>query len=175
MRTVWPSRVVAVALAAALGIPFFPAQASPAAALTGRVVAAGTEAPLAGARVHVGDRRTSRIVTSGMTRDDGSFEVSGLPPAAYEVAVESKGGLYLVEAPLPLRAGERRAVQLVVSEGAPPAKEPEGEASPGTPAARMSWWNNPLTATLVVVGGAVIVGVLIGSVVENEPTSPSLP
>jgi len=174
MRNVQVARCVAAALVVALGVPLAPmaGAATQAASLGGRVVTAGTEAPLAGARVHVGDESASRIVTSGVTGEDGAFEVAGLPPAAYQLAVESGGGLYVVGTPLKLAPGERRSVQLAVSQEPAAAEEKDKEKKKKSLAAL---WNNPLVATAAVVGVAVIVGLIVGKSTGNEPASPSIP
>jgi hypothetical protein len=173
MGNVKVARCVAAALVVALGVPLAPCVRATqgTASLGGRVVTAGTEASLAGARVHVGDERTSRIVTSGVTGADGAFEVAGLAPAAYQLAVESGGGLYVVETPLRLAPGESRSVQLALSQE--PAAGGEKDKEKKKSAAAM--WNNPLVATAVVVGVAVVVGLIVGKSTGNEPASPSAP
>ncbi len=171
MRHGTVSRWIVAAVVVALEIPFVPVHAGSASAtLAGRVVTASTRAPLAGARVHVGERRTQRIVVSGTTGADGGFEIAGLPPAAYDLAVESNGGIYPVDSPLRLAAGERRAIQLAVSSVAAgdEAKAPRKKSL-------ASLWNNPLAATLIVVGAAVVVGLIIGSATDETPASPSAP
>jgi hypothetical protein len=175
--------LVAASLAFLVALPLAPAcEAAPAASLGGRIVSAGTDAPLAGARLHVADGRSGRIVTSGVTGADGAFEIAGLEPATYDLAVESRGGLYVVETPVRLAGGERRSLQLAVSPQAVPAPAPAGQKDP--PAAQdptpkkksaADVWNNPLTATLIVVGGAVVLGLVVESVVGNPSASPSVP
>ena len=175
--------LVAASLAFLVAFPLAPASASaPAASLCGRIVSARTDAPLAGARLHVADGRSGRIVTSGITGADGSFEVAGLEPASYDLAVESRGGLYVVETPVRLAGGERRSLQLAVSPETAPALAPAGQkdqpaGQDPTPKKKSASdvWNNPLTATLIVVGAAVVVGLLVESVVGNPSASPSIP
>ncbi len=165
--------LVAASLAFLVAFPLAPAcDAAPAASLGGRIVSAGTDAPLAGARLHVADGRSGRIVTSGVTGADGAFEVAGLEPASYDLAVESRGGLYVVETPVRLAGGERRSIQLAVSPQAAPA--PAQDPAPKKKSAA-DVWNNPLTATLIVVGAAVVLGLVVESVVGNPSASPSVP
>jgi hypothetical protein len=175
--------LVAASLAFLVAFPLAPASASaPAASLSGRVVSAGTDAPVGGARVHVANARSGRIVTSEITRADGLFEVAGLEPASYDLAVESRGGLYVVETPVRLAGGERRSLQLAVSPQTAPAPAPTGQkeqpaGQDQTPNKKSASgvWNNPLTATLIVVGAAVVVGLIVESVVGNDAASPSVP
>jgi hypothetical protein len=166
-------RWIAAAVIVAVGIGSTPALAESASAtLAGRVLSAGSRAPLAGARVHVGEPRAQKHVVSGTTGADGSFEIAGLEPAAYDLAIESNGGLYVVGSPVRLAAGENRTVQLAVSSEAPgtPATDEDSKKKGAA-----TWWNNPLTATLIVVGAAVIVGAIIGSATDETPASPSAP
>jgi hypothetical protein len=173
MRRGTAFRWIAATVIVALGIPLGPATAGVASAtLGGRIVSLGDRAPLAGARVHVGEHRTKEIAVSLTTGEDGSFEITGLPPAAYDLAVESESGIYVVESPVRLEAGQRRTVQLAVSRAA--ANE-GGGAKAGAKKSLSAWWNNPLTATLIVVGAAVIVGTIIGSSTNETPSSPSTP
>ncbi|MBZ5639650.1 MAG: carboxypeptidase-like regulatory domain-containing protein [Acidobacteriia bacterium] len=173
MRNSTVTRWIAAALVVALQLALAPAFAGGApATLAGTVVAAASRAPVAGARVHVGDKRTGRIVISEATGADGAFAVGGLAPAAYDLAVESAGGLYVVSSPLPLAPGERRSVQLAVS--SPPAQGGE-KSKPPQKRSLSKVWNNPLAATLIVVGAAVIIGVIVGNATSETPTSPSAP
>ncbi len=179
MNTRWTRALLAATLTILLAIPAGPALASAGAAtLGGRVVSAGSYAPLAGARVFAGDGRTGRIATSGITGPDGSFEIAGLEPAVYDVAVESRGGLYLVQSPVRVAGGERRSLQLAISPQTTPTGE-TGQAPAEAPPKKKSAtdvWNNPLTATLIVVGAAVVLGLVMGSSTGSTSTaSPSTP
>ncbi len=167
------SRWIATALAIAIVLAPIPtAAASAPGTLSGRLVAADTKAPLAGARLHVGDPRSNAVRSSAPTGADGSFEIAGLPAAAYEIAVESRGGLYVVDSPLRLEPGEHRTVQLSVASGNAAPTAPASSAPKKTAA---TFWNNPLTATIVVVGAAVIVGVIVERTTSSDTTSPSNP
>ena len=167
------SRWIATAMAIAIVLAPIPAAAATApGTLSGHIVAADSKAPLAGARLHVGDPRSNAVRSSAPTGADGRFEVAGLPAAAYEIAVESRGGLYVVDSPLRLEPGEHRTVQLAIASGQEAPTAPPGSAPKKTAA---TFWNNPLTATLVVVGAAVIVGVIVEQTTSNDTTSPSNP
>ncbi len=180
MNTSRTRALLAATLAILLAIPAGPALASAGAAtLGGRVVSAGSYAPLAGARVFAGDGRTGRIATSGITGPDGSFEIAGLEPAVYDVAVESRGGLYLVQSPVRVAGGERRSLQLAISPQTTPPTGETGQAPAQAPPKKKSAtdvWNNPLTATLIVVGAAVVLGLIVGNSTSSSTTaSPSTP
>jgi hypothetical protein len=162
-------KVVAGLLVASLAGSLEAPLAAGSASLNGRVVSAGTGSPLAGVRVHVADPRTREIRSSEATTADGSFSVRGLEPATYSVAVESAGGLYVVDSPVALAAGKDRAIELAVQPA--PQKDAPAEKTPKT-----SVWENPLTATLIVVGAAIVVGAIVGSGNNaSTPASPSAP
>jgi hypothetical protein len=133
------------------------------AVLTGRVLAAATGNPLPGVRVHVGNPRSGFVRSSQPTAQDGSFSVREIPASNYELAVQSERGLYLVASPVRLAPGEARTVQLEVHERASRADEFSEDRAGGT-----TWWNNPLTATLIVVGSAVAIGVLVDGATDDE-------
>lgn len=143
------------------------------ATLTGAVVAAGTREPLRHARLHAGDP-ASGVVRSAPAGPDGTFVLRGLPPAVYDIAVESDSKLYTVSAPVGLAPGARRSVNVAVPVSANEGPEDAGEAARGN---RMNWWNNPATATLFVLAGAVVVGIVVDAVIDDSsPTaSPSAP
>ena len=165
-------RWLAGVLVVALQVVLVPATAATStAALNGSVLSGGASVPLPGARVHAAETRTGAVSTSSITTADGSFRLDGLPPATYSLAVESAGGLYLVGTPVHLEPGEERTVHLAVQETAPSPAEAAAKT-----AGRLAWWNNPLFATLVVLGGAVIVGVIVNNAINDEATaSPSSP
>lgn len=148
-----------------------------AASLQGHVIARDGESPLAGARVHVREVRGDDFFSSGWTGPDGRFEVGGLPAALYEVAVEADGGLYLVDAPLTLAPGQTRSLQLAVKPNTDTRDEEDDDDRPGAVVVR--GWSNPLTATLIVLGSAIGVGVLIESLDttggRTKTASPSAP
>ncbi len=161
-------RLLAAALIVSLQIAFLPALAAGTpASLTGRVLKAGSESPLAGARVHAADLSSGKVYTSAPTAKDGTFQLSGLPVSSYEVAVESAGGLYPAAARISLTEGQERAIQLTVKEESEPkAPTPNRATKPGV-------WNNPLTATLIILGSAVVVGVVVDNMTKDQSTSPT--
>ncbi len=159
-----------VALQLLLVVPAQPASAS----LQGHVLSPD-DVPLAGARVHVGDLQGERFWASGWTGDDGSFEVSDLPPAQYRVAIEADGGLYMVDAPVALAPGQSRSLQLSVQPNAMEEQDPQRKKKRGA-----GIWSNPLTATLIVLGSAIALGALIDNIDgggggDTGTASPSAP
>jgi len=171
MKRSLATRVLALVLVASLQTLFFPASAGEAtASLTGTLVSSASEAPLAGARLHVGDPRTGLIYSSDPTDVDGSFHLVDLPAASYELAVESGGALFVVESALKLSPGEVRAVTVEVNQQAAPG--PDSEEKKRRKGA--GFWNNPVTAALVVVGSATVLGYLIKKGTDDETSaSPS--
>lgn len=147
-----------------LGSPAFAAGA-----VQGVVVRGESAQPASGVRVHLADPATGEIRTSAPTAADGSFTVVDLPEARYEVGVEADGGLYLV--PTPVEIGPESTVPLHLTL-APAAS---GDEKPidivGTHRKGVSVWNNPLTATLVVLGIAVGAGIVVDQVFEDDDSS----
>jgi len=168
------SRLVALGLVFTLhagGLPLF--SASPPSTLSGTVFAAGRSTPLAGARLHVADPRTGRLYTTPPTSTDGGFELADLPPAVYRLGVEIEGGLFLVDQPLSLEAGQLRTVTLQLGQ-AEPEPEPDPESEAKTKKKKAGVWDNPLTASLIILGGAIVVGYVVNELTDDSPTvSPS--
>ena len=168
--------IVAIVALQGLALPAEAAGAS-ASRVAGSILSAPDETPLAGARLHLGDPRSGRVFTSQPSAADGSFALAEVPPATYEVAVESDGGLYVVTTPLEVSAGDARNLQVAVTpvvpgQMAPPPPDPDEKKNPGG----TSVWNNPATAALIVVGSAIVIGFLIkeGTDDDDEPlASPS--
>jgi len=175
------SRVVALGLSAALSIGLSAPVAWSAAtsghpiAIDGTVFSVDDQAPIDRARVHLGNPRSGEMVTSEATGKDGAFRMDGLTPGTWRVAVESPEGLFLVAAPLILAEDEEgpRTLQLMVTRA-------EGTRSAASKLrladGRASIWNNPTTAALIVVGAAIVAGLLIDAATDDEDTvSPSSP
>jgi hypothetical protein len=146
------------------------------------VVRSHSDAPLVGARIFAGNAATGEVFPSEPTGADGTFEIPGLPPATYELAVESDQGLYLIEQPVPLAEGRRQAVGITIAPGMTAAAAAEGTAgdtaggsssgsgsgsAPGG-GSRPNLWNNPLTAALLVLGIAIIFGLIIESATDDD-------
>lgn len=165
---------VAAALVLALPLASLPAPAAERSALSGTVVLGSQgSSPLASAIVHIADASTGAIAASATTDETGAFRVEGLSPATYRVGIETNGRLYAIASPVTLAPGQMQTVTMAVPKNAqaqPMPSESEEEREKGG----LTWWNNPLTASLIVVGGAVILGILIDQATdEDEPTPPS--
>ncbi len=141
-----------------------PSSAAPATAtLAGTVVSIDDQGPLAGARVWVADSMSDQVFVADPTAADGSYSLENLPASTYSLAVEAGGGLFIVESPVRLDVGESRTLHLAVRRGDSPAAATALAAKKH----KMSLLDNPLTAALLVVGVAVIVG-LIWEALDND-------
>ena len=104
---------------------------------------------------------------------DGSFRAAGVPAGSSELAIETSKGVYVVATPVSIAPGVTRRIQLAYGgrQDTSPPPPPEKEKKKKSGGA----WNNPLTATLIVIGSAIVVGVAIDQLTQsdNEPVSPS--
>jgi len=160
-------RIVALCLIVSLQAFLAPSFAGTAttASLTGRVLVAGGHSPIGSGKVHVGDPRTGQIATASLSRE-GTFVVTGLAPATYEVAVETAGVMNVASNPIYLGPGQNKAVQIAVDPVAAqtsPTTESKNKKKTG-----MSLWNNPLAATGIVVVSAIVVGIAIDGLTDDD-------
>jgi hypothetical protein len=164
---------LAAALVVALQLVSLPAPAAPLSVLTGTVVlGAENSVPLAGATVHLADASTGAVAASAKTSETGAFRAEGLAPATYRVGIETNGRLYAVATPVTLAPGQVQSVTMAVPTNAQKQPTPsQDEKDKGG----LTWWNNPLTASLIVVGGAVILGILIDQATDDDEPTPSSP
>jgi len=144
-----------------------PVWALPAGAVAGRVItAAGQPAARAVLVAPAGAGQPLRAPIG----DDGSFRVDGVPAGTADLAVETEGGLYVVATPVAIAPGVTRNLQLALGrqDTSPPPGEKKAKRAGGV-------WANPLYATLIVVGAAVVVGVAISALTSSSshPASPS--
>lgn len=131
--------------------------------LEGQVATADQRAPIEGVVVLIGEPTTGTIHSSTPTDADGSFSVSGLEAGSYEVAVKSDAGLYVVGAPIEVGERSQQRAKVLIQ----PQTSARGPAN-------TSLWHNPITATLVVLGGAIIIGVAAEELSgDEESASPS--
>jgi len=165
-------RLLASALILCL-LPAIPARAADrSSTISGVVRSEDGRSRLAGARVFAGDPETGDVFPSGWTGADGTFEIRGLPPASYRLAVESNAGLHLIELPISLGEGMTRSVGISVHAS---MNGDEGEGGGGgsdsgnaSNSRRPNLWNNPLTAALIVIGLAVIFGLVIANATDDS-------
>lgn len=122
--------------------------------------AAQSSTAIVGARVLAADVDTRSTHASVPTDDLGRFRIDGLPPGTYRLAVEADGGLYLAGGPVTVDAASpRRAIEIGLR---------AGEPAPGVSGGAVNFFDDPLTATLTVLGIAVVVGFLIGEVFGGD-------
>jgi len=106
---------------------------------------------------------------------DGSFRADAIPAGPAELAIETSEGLYLVGTPVAIAPGTTRHVQLAFGgrqdSSAPPATEKEKKKKRG------GIWAHPATATLIVIGSAIVVGFAVDELTNSDghPVSPSSP
>ena len=134
------------------------------ATLSGSIVWAADQTPLAGSRLHASDPKTGKIFSSAPAAEDGGFVLDGLPASTYELAVESDGGLYLVDTPLALAPGAAQTLNLAVNRSVPDYKKGLDGANRG----KFKLWDNPLMTALIIVGGVGIIGLVLGG--GDSPT-----
>ena len=164
------AKILAVMVIVAVQLVFVPTTAGQeGATLAGTIYAFDGEQPVGGAILHAGDMRTGEIYSSAVTKSDGGFVLSGLPPAAYELAVEKDGGLYLVGAPLQLAAGQKQDVQVAIQPEAVPDAAPDPKtAKEDEEDRKMGFLENPLFASLTVIGVSVVFGALISELDTSD-------
>jgi len=144
------------------------------ATLTGSIVHGADATPMTGATLHAGDARSGRVFRSSPADDGGNFALGDLPPSTYRLAVESDGGLYVVEAPLTVAPGTASTLMLSVHPSADGADTLDDDDDSDD---RFALLDNPLGAAMTFLGLAVIVGVIIGgsSGSSTGASSPSQP
>jgi hypothetical protein len=170
------NKTLAVALIVGVQLLVSPAPAAtPSAALSGQIISAEAHAPVPGVVVRMVDPGTGDLYTSTPTDDKGEFEIDSLPPATYALSVQQDEGVYLAGSHVVLAPGEHRSVQVAVY-----AKEATGPEAAQNPQYKTSVWENPLTATLIALGIAVVLGYGIQEWFGNDertitppPTEPS--
>lgn len=105
---------------------------------------------------------------------DGSFRAERIPAGPAELAIETSEGVYVVAAPVTIAPGATRPVQLALSgrQDTSAATPPEKEKKK-----RGGVWANPATATLIVIGSAIVVGFAVDQLTkpDEQPVSPSTP
>ncbi len=159
-----PRHLLAVILVLAVVMLSLPrSHAAETAGISGVVVSAEDQAPLAGVKVHAADPATREIFSSAPTGDDGSFALDNLPASTYEFAVESSEGLYVVATPLALRAGEIKAMNLAVAALPPTSESVSRGPTRGTP----SIWNNPKFVAPILIGFAILLGYVIEEIADD--------
>ena len=161
-------RILVILLVIAVPLVFVPQTAGQErATLAGTVYALEEQQPVDGAILHAGDIRTGEIYSSTATNDDGGFVLSGLPPAAYKLAVETQGGLFVVGTSVQLAAGQARNVQLAL-QPKEKADDPEKANKDEEDDEKMGFMDNPLFASLTVIGASILFGGLISELDDTD-------
>jgi hypothetical protein len=155
-----PFLVLASSFAVPLG-----ALAGATGALAGRVLPP-PNSRLVAKNVWVGDKATPVAA-------DGSFSVDGIPTGPAELAIETEAGLYVVATPVTIAPGTTQRVHLAFGgrqdAGAPtPPPEKDNKKRGGI-------WANPATATLIIIGSAIVVGAAIDQLTHTSSGAPASP
>ena len=152
--------------------------------------------PVPGVSVKAANVDTEQIYASVKTGQDGIYKLTGLPAGSYDLAVETSEGLYAADTLVEAIPGKRVIVSLaiksVAQEGQPAEGEKageKGEADKGkeegknddkaepepykNPKKRKGFWRSPWGALVVIIPGAVLLGVLANAIVgDSEPVTP---
>lgn len=162
--------VLTVLTLTAAGLPGF---AAPAVSVRGTILSAGSSAPARGAVMHAFNLRTGAAYRSAPADDGGGFVLEGLPAATYELAAEVEGGLFPIDRPVAIAPGKTRLMNVVL-EDTPQVPPSEGTI---TKAKRPKKFSNPLVATGLVLGSAIVLGLLADALEDggNPGASPSNP
>jgi hypothetical protein len=96
--------------------------------LTGRIFVADGVTPRVGVVVKAANLDTSQIFSSGRTDTAGRYALSDLPAGRYQVAVESREGLYVNEDRVPVLQGRKTLFSLALNPAT--AQEPPPENPP---------------------------------------------
>jgi len=164
-------RLVAIGVVALLASPTL-SSADRSGILSGRILVTGNGS--AAKAVWLADPDGGTVLQTIPVAADGSFRSAPLGAGRVAIAVETGEGLYTVDTPVAIAPGASRSLSIALR-GRQDTK-PDQNQKKKTGA---SIWNNPLVASLIVIGGAVVVGVAIDQLTNNEnnktPVSPSVP
>jgi len=163
----WMVRLLAFGVMLALVGPWFPARAAEQSAPAGLngVIRTADRSPLAGARLLAAEAEGQTVHRSEPSSEDGNFTLTGMQPGRYRLAVELDEGLFLVKTPVYLVGGVQRTILVAV--GTDGSVDHDGRDEQPVAGA----WNNPWAAGALVLGFAIVVGVLVKNATEDELTS----
>lgn len=97
----------------------------PPAEITGNVVMADGLTAVPGVNVMASNSETRQIYASGVTREDGTYTLKGLPAGSYELRIGMPEGIYATEGAITAASGTRTIVSL--SLGPRAQEEDDGE------------------------------------------------
>ncbi len=165
-------KFVAICLASLLAAPTV-TRAEGFGAISGRIlVANGGHAAKA---VWLADAGGGSLLRTIPVAPDGTFSTAPLAAGPVALAVLTDEGLYTVESPVTISPGTTRSLSIALR-GREDTKPPK-EAAPKKKS--LGVWNNPLFASLIVIGGAIVVGVAVDQLTNQNtkktPVSPSVP
>jgi hypothetical protein len=164
------TRVLATALIFAVPGLFIPARAADQpATLAGAIVTVGDQTPLTGAKLHIANPITGELMSSSATGADGTYRIENVPPGTYELGVEAADRLYLVEAPFELAPGQVQGMNLAINPDAAPDPE-SSQKKKKKKKGGANAWDNPGIAALIVVAAAVVIGVGVSALTEDDGT-----
>ncbi len=148
------TKLLAAVLAVSLQAIMIPgAVASDSSAIAGTVLSTSPLRSLEGAVVHAWNTELSRMYTSSPTGDQGEFIVEDLPAGSYDLAVEYDGVLHTLGRTVRVTPGKTKDLRVRLDTSVAAQAVPI-DGSHG-------FWGNPLTATLMVIGGIVLIGLLV--------------
>lgn len=145
-----------------------PAWAAASGAIAGRVVAAPRGAVASAVFLASSDDAVRKVPVAG----DGTFTADDVPAGRVSLAVQTEAGLYAVDTPIVLAPGERHTVRLALR-GAQDTNPPEAQPPEKKRKSGAAIWNNPLTASLVVIGAAIVVGVAVDQISTSGKKTPT--
>lgn len=170
------TNVVAAVLVVSLQALGLPASAGAApASVSGALVRAADQSPLVGAKLHLGNPETGAILTTAPTDAKGTFALSGLAPATYQLAVETNGGLYVVTTPVRLAPGQTRTLNVAIAAATKDDDDDDNKPGAAAAPAKTGLWENPLTAALIVLGAAIVVGYVVDSATDDDNETTASP
>jgi carboxypeptidase family protein len=186
--------VIVLALSTAIGsslpLPAFADEYN--GAIHGVVYQADEKSKLAGAKVTAINVLTRKQYVSNVTEDNGDFEIRGLPPGTYDLAIEVGVGLFVADNLIDLSQNQHLSVSYSVQPLRPANRKlagmpmPKGSATPigsgpGTGAASgrlagggRTFWGSPGGITLITAL-AVGAGLAINNHRGDHNGSPSTP
>jgi len=167
--------------------------------IVGNVFGPDALSTVSGVSVKAAHTITHKVYASQATGADGLYKLSDLPPGSYDLAVQTREGLYPADALVEVKAGRRTMVSLAIRSEArqdkpegekkegdkpadqPPAEPPQGEKPPEPPPQPPAkkkgggFWRSPAGAAIAIVGGAALIGVAANSAAsDDEEDTPPL-
>jgi hypothetical protein len=156
------------------------------ATLKGKVTGSDRSTPVAGARVHA-IAKDQKVYSSGPADAKGRYNLSGIPPGTYRIAVSTEEGVFTLESDIGISSANTYTVNLATiqaeaARGMIPGMdlEPRGFAAMiqgKTAAGGPSFWGSAKGITLLAISAGAIALILSQSDNggESTPVSPSSP